>query len=400
MKNKTAPYLTGRFFDGISSGLFMMALPWVILQTPNMGTFVALVALACTVTSFILTPFFSTSIDRNSRKSLLILNQWIQSLTAAGVAIAYWLDMGNHWLLAASQLIFWVSSNFAWATNSAFTQENYNKNEYTSISGLQEVVLQTTTLGAGALGIVLLQTWGMLEFALFASIASAIAAVCYLLTPYQRNRLQQPKSPFSKQLIESIGIYRLAPRFYLFLLLSTLSYPIVTFLGKLVPIWFAENGVTGNWLAAYNVSFGAGALLTGFLISRILGTFTHQTAMQFSMLGLVVMLFGMGVSLEPIYLLVFTFGFGFINATNRIARTNLMHLTVQINQRGRVDGGMAMFATMMQSLSYVLIALLSHFKLTELGFLIAALVVLIASVIMLTLSTSDLKSENDLVATN
>ncbi|MCE9831613.1 hypothetical protein [Vibrio diabolicus] len=27
MKNKTQPYLAGRFFDSISSGLFMMALP-------------------------------------------------------------------------------------------------------------------------------------------------------------------------------------------------------------------------------------------------------------------------------------------------------------------------------------------------------------------------------------
>lgn len=38
MKNKTQPYLAGRFFDSISSGLFMMALPWVMLSEPNMGT--------------------------------------------------------------------------------------------------------------------------------------------------------------------------------------------------------------------------------------------------------------------------------------------------------------------------------------------------------------------------
>ncbi|POC15488.1 MFS transporter, partial [Vibrio vulnificus] len=47
-RNRTLPYLTGLFFDGISSGLFMMALPWMMLQTPDMGTFVALTALTCT----------------------------------------------------------------------------------------------------------------------------------------------------------------------------------------------------------------------------------------------------------------------------------------------------------------------------------------------------------------
>ncbi len=100
MKNKTQPYLAGRFFDSISSGLFMMALPWVMLSEPKMGTFVALVSLSCTAISFLATPFFSTLIDRHSRKVLLVLNQWIQSGMALVVFIAYWLGFESHWLLA------------------------------------------------------------------------------------------------------------------------------------------------------------------------------------------------------------------------------------------------------------------------------------------------------------
>ena len=79
MKRKTPPYLTGRFFDGISSGLFMLALPWLMLATPNMGTFVALTALLCTVTTFLVTPYFSALIDRHSRKHILIIAQIIQA---------------------------------------------------------------------------------------------------------------------------------------------------------------------------------------------------------------------------------------------------------------------------------------------------------------------------------
>lgn len=87
-RNRTVPYLTGLFFDGISSGLFMMALPWMMLQTPDMGTFVALTALVCTALSFVITPFFATLIDRHSRKAILLFNQWLQALTALGVALA------------------------------------------------------------------------------------------------------------------------------------------------------------------------------------------------------------------------------------------------------------------------------------------------------------------------
>ncbi|PMJ92766.1 MFS transporter [Vibrio sp. 10N.261.55.A7] len=400
MKNKTPPYLTGRFFDGISSGLFMMALPWIILQTPNMGTFVALTALACTAISFVLTPIFSTHIDRRSRKSLLILNQVIQSATAMTVVILYWLGWQSHWILAGAQLLFWVSSNFAWQTNNAFTQENYDKEEYASISGYQEVIMQTTTLGAGALGIVLLEHWGMVEFGLFASTASGIAALAYLATPYRQRIKTQLKQSFSAQVFESASIFKQAPQFYLFLLLSSLSYPILTFLGKLVPIWFAENNIEGSWYAAYNISFGAGSLLTGLLVSRILSRFQHQHAMQTSMFILVLMLLGMAIFPHPIYLIAFTFGFGFFNATNRIARVNLMHHTVSVHQRGRVDGGITMFSTLAQSLSYVVIALLSHYQYTEYGFYIAALVVLIASVMMLASSNSSNRTTSNNTSKN
>lgn len=213
MRNKTLPYLAGRFFDGISSGLFMMALPWIILSEPDMGTFVAMTALVCTTTSFLATPFFSTLIDRHSRKGILVIIQAIQASTAVLVCIAYSFDLGSHWLLATAQLVFWVSSNLAWVTNNAFTQENYESHEYTSISGYQEIILQGTTLGAGALGVILLERWGMWEFSLFAAIASGIATVAYLATPYIRKLRKTQKRSFTAQLTESVSIFRVAPVF-------------------------------------------------------------------------------------------------------------------------------------------------------------------------------------------
>ncbi|KJY79596.1 MFS transporter [Vibrio nigripulchritudo] len=389
MRNKTLPYLAGRFFDGISSGLFMMALPWIILSELDMGTFVAMTALICTTTSFLATPFFSTLIDRHSRKGILVIIQAIQASTAALVCIAYSFDLGSHWLLAAAQLIFWVSSNLAWVTNNAFTQENYESHEYASISGYQEIILQGTTLGAGALGVILLERWGMWEFSLFAAIASGIATVAYLATPYIRKLRKTQKRSFTAQLTESVSIFRVAPRFYAFIMLSCLSYPILTFLGKLVPIWFAEAGISGDWLAAYNISFGLGSLFTGFLVSRVLRQFSHQAIMQYSMFIVASMLFGMALYDSPLYLVLFTLGFGFFNALNRIARTNWLHHTVEVSQRGRVDGGLALFSTLVQSLSYTLIAVLSHYDITRWGFVIAAVLVLVAAVLMNVLNSND-----------
>ncbi|KJY82754.1 MFS transporter [Vibrio galatheae] len=388
--NRTFPYLTGRFFDGISSGLFMMALPWIMLQSPNMGTLVALVALACTVTSFVLTPFFATLIDRRSRKALLIEVQVVQSMTAMIVMFAYGLELGSFWLLASAQLIFWVTSNLAWATNNAFTQENYDRHEYASISGKQEIVMQGTTLGAGALGVLLLQIWGMFEFAAFAAAASGIAACSYFMTPYRRQLRQSHAVAFIAQMKESKTIFAREPRFYTFILLSCLSYPILTFLSKLVPIWFAENNVSGDWFAGYNIAFGLGSLLTGVLLGKLLTLSRHQITMQYSMAFIAIALTGMSLSEQPIYILLFTLMFGFFNALNRIARTNWMHHTVDVNQRGRVDGGLAMFSTAVQSLSYTAIAVLAHYNATQYGFALAAFVVLVAVFAMVKLNRTSL----------
>ncbi|MGF1680001.1 MFS transporter [Photobacterium minamisatsumaniensis] len=386
MKNKNLPYLSGRFFDGISSGLFMMALPWLMLKTPNMGTFVALTALACTSISFICTPFFSTLIDRHSRKAILVWVQVIQSSAAATVGFVFMFDLGSHWILALSQLIFWVSSNIAWNTNNAFTQENYHSHEYAKISGYQEIVMQTTTLGAGAIGIILLEQWGILEFTAFAATASAIAALSYILTPYNRQFTPSKKVSFLSQIKESQSIFAAEPAFYGFLLLSCLSYPVLTYLGKLVPILFSDLDVSGSWVAMYNMAFGLGSLMTGLLISRVIGRIRHGKIMQYSMLVLAIVLMAMGGAIQPLYIVLLTLSFGFFNALNRIARTNWMHHTVDMSQRGRVDGGLGMFATLTQSLSYVLIAFLAHYDAIEFGFVIAGVIMLLASIGMLVLN--------------
>ena len=371
MIKKSAPYLTARFFDGISSGLFMLALPWLMLQEPNMGTFVALTSLACTLVTFLVTPYFSTLIDRSSRKRLLVVIQSFQTTVAFLLALTYMTGYSSVWILVLAQLFYWVSSNVAWFTNNAFTQENYEKHEYARISSYQEIILQSTTLGAGALGVVLLEHWGVVEFSLFAALASAISLVNYSLTPYKRKIRASKKVPMVDQVKEVKNVFKQSPTFFSFILLSSLAYPVLTFLGKLVPIYFSEQGISGDWVAMYNIALGLGALITGILIPKILAIYSHQAIMRHSMMTLALVLLVMGSLETPLLIIAGTFIYGSFNAFNRIARVNWMHHTIDVSQRGRIDGGLAMFSTTIQSLSYVVIAFLSHFGITKIGFVIA-----------------------------
>ncbi len=178
----------------------------------------------------------------------------------------------------------------------------------------------------------------MWEFALFAAAASSLSALCYMVTPYTQKLRESRTTAFMDQLKESKQIFARQPTYFAFILLSCLSYPILTYLGKLVPIWFAEQGISGDWYAGFNISFGLGSLITGVIVTKILNQYRPTNIIVVSMSILVVTLMGMSLAVSPVTILVFTALFGTFNALNRISRINWMHQTVSVQERGRVDG--------------------------------------------------------------
>ncbi|RXJ74660.1 MFS transporter [Veronia nyctiphanis] len=394
MKARSIPYLTGQIFDGMSSGLMMLALPWAMLSEVDRGPFVAMTALVCTIISFLTTPVSSTIIDRYSRKAILLATQAAKLTSALFILLLFSVDLGSVWLLAGFQLVLWVVNDIAWANHSAFIQENYQKSEYPKISGHREITMHSTSLITGVLGILLLEHWTMVQFSLLTSLLFALAQLCFWRTPYQRKVTGSEKRAFSSQILESKSVFMSSPRFFLFVLLSCLGYPMLTYLARLVPIYVSEIGISGTWFASWNMAFAIGGILMGFSINWILKRTAHEHAMTSSVLMLSALLFLISYQLSPTVLIALTVGIGFFNALNRVARTNLLHVTIPMNMRGRVDGGLKLFSTSAQGISYVIIALLSSYNVTNYGFLIAAIVMLIAGLGMLSLSRSQILSQS------
>ena len=374
--------LAGRFFEGVSTGLFMMALPWLMLKQGDNGALVAVIALICTLASFLLTPFFSTAIDRFSRKRLLVLVQLTQALIALLLMLGSLDGEVAILIMAVAQLVYWVTGDLAWNCTGAFIQENFVEEEYPRISSYQEVLMQGVMLLSGALGVFLLELWPVHFFALFACLAATMGAICYGTMPYQRKLRRHHKTGFINQLTESKAIFLRQPRFMLFLAMSCLSYPVLMYLGKLVPIYLAEKGFTGEWFALWKSSYGFGAMICGLVVVILMTRFSHEKLMLSAVLTIAFVLAVMTASPLPWVLVVMTLLIGFFNALNRIARINKMNLVVDINERGRIDGGLKMFSTLSQSLGYVVIALLAHWQITEWGFAVIAVVMLSAGISM------------------
>ncbi|GEA51950.1 MFS transporter [Vibrio inusitatus NBRC 102082] len=308
--------------------------------------------------------------------------QGIQITTAVILLVFVENLSASIWVLAFAQWVFWLTNDLAWCTNSAFTQENYQKHEYATYSSYQEVILQATSLGAGSLGIVFLELWGIAQFAAFAAIASSLSLISFAMTSYHRCQRPQASASFGSELIETKVVFSKQPRFYAFLALSCLGYPALTYLSKLIPIHFSAQHISASWFASWSLSYGIGALLCGFIVKTLLTKFATEKAMMVCLFSVGLLVFTMALSPSPQMIVGLTLLVGFCSSYNRIARTYKMNLEVDNHYRGRIDGGLKLFSTFAQSISYVMIAVLSYYNAISLGFMILSVVLILASLIM------------------
>ncbi|WP_040557263.1 MFS transporter [Reinekea blandensis] len=371
-KPRVHRYLAGRATDMLSASLFTLALSWKMLEGGVSGTVVALLALVCTVSSTLLTPFASTWMDRYSRRQILVQVKLVSTASAVSLILL----PESHTLtipaMMVVQWVYWVCNDLSWTCGNAFVQENYRADEYAPLSSLQEMILQGFTLLSGALGLWFLSVWRLDQFAWFAVITGSVSALLYQLTPYRMQPRDLNQESFAQSLRSTADIFRARREFFLFVALSCLSYPMLTYLAKLVPVYLSEGSYGGGWLASWNLGYGLGALLCGAGIAVLLRRFNLKTLMQSTLLGLSVLLFVMGAVLRPETLVVGALLIGLLNPIARIARANLLHHEVPVAQRGRIEGGLKIFSTVLQSISYLLIAGLAAIDRIEWGFTLFA----------------------------
>lgn len=370
-------YMAGRATDMLSTSLFTLALTWSLLETGLSGAGIAMLALACTLTSTVLTPIAAAWIDRISRRRVLVVTKGVQLISALPLLV---IPEGHELQIAAmmfAQWVFWLASDVSWTCGNAFVQENYEPSEYGAISSLQEMILQSFTLLSGALGVLLLSIWNIQQFSLFAITIGALATMLYAMTPYQQKPRHHSGASFVGSIAETRTIFATRRYFYGFVALSCLPYPMLTYLGKLVPVWLSDQGYTGSWLAGWSFSYGTGALLCGALITLVLARINLKDLMQHSLLLMAGLLLITGAVLRPEVLIVMAVLIGLLNPVNRIARSNLLHLEVPIGERGRIEGGLKIISTLLQSASYVMIAVLAAVDRIEWGFAAFAMVLLV-----------------------
>lgn len=83
--------------SAIGSGIVMITIPWLLIKESGGETTFGYVSIVATLIMFLLTPFIGQSIDRFSRKSLLLCNEGI-GIAIIGM-ILFGDLLGNHTIL-------------------------------------------------------------------------------------------------------------------------------------------------------------------------------------------------------------------------------------------------------------------------------------------------------------
>ncbi len=79
--------------SAIGSGIVMITIPWLLIKESGGETTFGYVSIIATLIMFLLTPFIGQSIDRFSRKSLLLCNEGI-GIAVIGIMVI-WGFAGN-----------------------------------------------------------------------------------------------------------------------------------------------------------------------------------------------------------------------------------------------------------------------------------------------------------------
>lgn len=396
LKPRIHRFLSAEIFDTLAGGLFMMALPWQMLKQGVAGSTVALIALLCTVLSFFMTPVFATLIDRHSRKALLVISQAAKAFAALLLALAAYYEQAGLLVMTFAQVIFWLCGNLAWTTSNAFQQENYRPSEYAGLSSYLEIIMQGSTVLAAGLGVYLLETWNLFAFSVFALGCASAAALLYFSIPYTRLTREHKPQHFFADMAHSVTLFKKRRQFMLFVTLSCLAYPMLTYLGKLLPVYFHEQDLSGSWVASWSLFYSSGAILCGISVPFLFKRFAYQKLMLVGMGMMTVIMATMNfVSIGPLLLFLFV-AIGLFAPMIRIARKNWMNEVIPAYERGRTEGSLAIFSALAQSLSYVLIAVLAHYGAIPYGFIAFAIVMALALAGMLQLNPGkDSKSPKD-----
>jgi MFS family permease len=331
-------FLAGSFLSNIGSWMQSLALAWLILDLTHSPFYLGLEGFANTIPISIFAFYGGMIADRFERKRLLILTQWVMLLLATILGVLTHLHMIRIWEIVLLAFIGGLSQSIAWPvyqTVMANVAERQHLSNAIALNSAQFNMARTIGPVVGALGLQYFGTAGCF-YANAVSFLAVIFALEAIQIPMNRHTPELSESGFIETFRAALTyMYAQKNLFWLLVMMaatSVLGVPLVT----LLPAFAREIlHLDPSGLGSLMASFGAGAVLGGFVIAY-LGDFPGKE--RFAIRGELLFVAGMiafSFSRDILVCMVFLFIIGFSMVSFASVVNSLVQSKVPEHMRGR-----------------------------------------------------------------
>jgi MFS family permease len=331
--------LTANFLLVVGASITFMAIPWLLIQQPQGKTILGYTNALVTLVILLLLPYLGKLVDRNSRKTVVLI------FLACGFAvnvlvIAAMLLRGRVevWELLTVFCYGSLGGSVYYPAQFALNQEIFAQDQYEALSGAIEIQWQAGAMIAGAAGAFLISRVPL--WVILAMDSSTYAVSFFLMThlAYQRRKLASSADSALKLMWEGVFYLRQRPRLSLVMLASFLPFVALMVANYLSPIFVKDTLRMGAEVyGGGEISYAVGAIVAGLTVPFINGKIGLVPTLLFT-----IGVYTVAVALNPILPVAAVFILSFMlqgwgNAGSRVARSILVLKTVPNDIIGRVN---------------------------------------------------------------
>ena len=338
-KDSRLYYILGaNSLSAIGSGIVMITIPWLLIKESG-GDNVWLCFHYLNFYYVLLTPFIGQSIDRFSRKSLLLCNEGI-GIAVIGIMVI-WGFAGQPYH-SIHYILIYIAGSFYYLlfypTIFAFNQEIFQAEHYKSLSGTMEIQGQLTQVISGAVASFLIEIVSLKWILLVDMLTFAGAFFLFLCIPYVKKKEIKKKITFKKQLFEGIRFMKKRPKLFWFLLATYMPFIGVMMANYLIPVYISDIlKANASVYAIEGMMYGVGAVVAGICIPLIMKYVKTEVSIVMTMCIYVISITAMIIEPSVIFLYGLAIFHAIGNAGTRVARNVLMMEEIPNEVMGRVD---------------------------------------------------------------
>jgi MFS family permease len=261
--------LAGQFVSQVGDKFYMLALSFMVLHTTGSTVKMGMVLAAALIPSLILGFVAGPFIDRCNRKMIIVGADFFRGIIISSVALLYYIDFLNFYMIIISQALLSVNSAFFDPTISAVIPQIVKEDDLIKANSKHQFINGISTIIGPATGGIFVASFGYtMIFAVNAAsfFLSAIFEIFLKLPSHHQQG--EIRATFSKELVEGYRyIFKNRALLILLCMVGVIHF-FVGYIEVLMPVLavsFKGNGP--QVLGLLHTSFGFGSILVTLVLS-------------------------------------------------------------------------------------------------------------------------------------